>query len=280
MIVCAMALCDVLQTHVYIQTLWFMQSALTDLSANRESPSFAICQRVLHKCHEIIFGDHVHPSSSPYSGFILPSLTRRQKIRHHAEPVFIGIGVILAGAPVMPQLAEITGQVAIEQGRMEEEGDGVRSLEIDVHGSYYTSSSQNSPDDNDEPDSPVRTSEDNALQVQGQPSLIRASLSDLPSQPGALLSRRQTFGAQTLPALPLHLQTKRKPRLSEDPLGQLEALEPIVPYSSTPSLTSAKTPIRSASTHRADLLLERYDSKSQTFLLKGNYLLSEVSVFY
>ena len=246
-----------------------MQAALNDVSAHRESSSFAICQRVLHRCHEIIFGDQLLPSASPYSGFVLPAYARRRKIKHHAEPVFVGIGVVLAGVPAMPQLAEITGQVAIEQGRIDEEGDNMRGFGDDS-ASYSVSPIHSTNDDLDETDSPE------SIEEEFQPKPIRKSTSEIPDSQRTVLGRRRTLGAQTLPALPLHLQLKGKPRLSEDPLGQLDSDTPVLPYQSSPSLASGRTPSRSAAINRADLLLEKYDVQSQMHLLRGHYYLSEV----
>ena len=260
---------------VCLQTLWFMQASLSDISAQRDSPSFIICQRILHKCHEIIFGDQVLPSGSPYSGFVLPAYKRLKKVMHNAEPVFIGLGVMLASTPAMPQLAEIMGQVAIEQGRREEAGRSIRSVEVDASGAPYITSSHESPGEPEETGSPASLHE-NEFQI--QPPRMRASLSQTPpSEPGDLPTRRSNFGAQTLPALPLHLQTKHRPALLDDPLGQMYGQEePTLSYQSSPSLASARTPARSAASHRADLLLEQYDSQSQMHLLRGHYYLSEV----
>ncbi|CAA7271686.1 unnamed protein product [Cyclocybe aegerita] len=260
-------------THIALITLWFMQAALNDLALHRESQSFAICQRVSHRCHEIIFGDQLLPSSSPYAGFTLPASMRRRKIRHHAEPVLIGIGVMLAGIPAMPLLAEITGQIAIEQGRMEEEGDTYRSLEVEAGDPPYSASTSISTPEDAAQDS-SESLEDFSIQMPDKPPELAQ-----PEQSG-LLDRRRTFGAQTLPALPLHLQT-RKPRLSLDPLGQLDAdntstTTPAMPFQSSPSLASARTPSRSAAVNKADLLLEKYDASSQVHLLRGHYYLSEV----
>ncbi len=94
------------------------------------------------------------------------------------------------------------------------------------------------------------------------------------------LGRRRTLGAQTLPALPLHLQTIRKARLSEsDPLGQSDAESAVMPYQSSPSIASARTPLRTAAANRADVLLSNYDQQSQMHLLRGHYYLSEVRSF-
>ncbi|KAF8163315.1 kinase-like domain-containing protein [Crassisporium funariophilum] len=260
-------------THIALITLWFMQAALNDLSTRRESQSFIICQRVLHKCHEIIFGDQLLPNSSPYPSFNLPAYRRKLKIRHHAEPVFVGIGVLLAGTPAMPQLADYVGQVAVEQGRAVEEGDDMRSLELDADNAPYSATILSSPleEDTDDTDSPSSLEEVSLP----QPSLKPTSESSEGTKVG-LLGRRRTFGAQTLPALPLHLQTIRRPRYSEDPLGQLDSESNAMPYQSSPSLASARTPSRTAAINRADLLLQKYDTQSQIQLLRGHYYLSEV----
>lgn len=224
----------------------------------------------MHKCHEIIFADQLLPTNSPYAGLVLPAYTRRQKIKQHVEPVLVGLGVILASTPGMPHLVETMGPVAIEQGRRDEDNANIRSVEVDDTGAVMTASPQVSPDEVDETESPA--SWDGNTQAQ---SIFLPHF--LPSQPGNLLSRRSTIGAQTLPALPLHLQTKHRSRHSEDPLGQLESQEvTLVPYQSSPSLPSARTPSRSTATQRADSLLEQLDSQSQIHLLRGNYFQNEV----
>ncbi|KIM49103.1 hypothetical protein M413DRAFT_406293 [Hebeloma cylindrosporum] len=238
-------------THVALITLWFMQASLNDLSTQCDSPSFVICQRVLHKCHEIVFGDQLLPSSSPYPGFNLPAYSRRRKVNHHAEPVFVGLGILLAGALGMPKLAEVAGQVAIEQGRADEEGDNLRSFQVDHEDAPSRAlSAQSTQYETDDSDSPSSLEEETS-------SINLPPESSKPIH--GLITRRRTFGAQTLPALPLHLQTIRKSRLSEDPLGQLDSEIP-----------------RSAAVNQVDALLEKYDNQSQMHLLRGHYFLSEV----
>jgi len=251
------------------QTLWFMQANLNDLSTHCDSPSFVVCQRVLHKCHEIVFGDQLLPSSSPYPGFNLPAYSRRRKVKHHAEPVFVGLGILLAGALAMPKLAEVTGQVAIEQGRADEEGDSLRTFQVDHEDApSHTLSPQSTQDETDDSDSPSSLEEE-------MPSINPPR--ETPKQIHGLITRRRTFGAQTLPALPLHLQTIRKSRLSEDPLGQLDSESGAMPFQSSPSLISSRTAPRSATVNQVDTLLEKYDNQSQMHLLRGHYFLSEVS---
>ncbi|KAF8798036.1 kinase-like protein [Phlegmacium glaucopus] len=260
-------------THLALITFWFMQASLNDFSTRRDSQSFIICQRVLRKCHEIIFGDQLLPPSSPYSGFIFPTYVRRPKIKHHAEPVFVGLGVLLAASPAMPQLAQLIGSVAIEQGRADEEEEESKGWGSGAHNGPYAASPSPSTtgDDTDDTDSPSSLEDDPPPQP-----LVKAKMANSNPQKVGLLVRRRTLGAQTLPALPLHLQKVRKPRLSVDPLGQLTQDENVMPYQSSPSLVSAHTPSRVAAINRADSLLANYDTQSQVQLLRGHYYSSQV----
>ncbi|KAJ9121523.1 hypothetical protein QFC22_002141 [Naganishia vaughanmartiniae] len=165
-------------THSAMLTFWFMQTALKDLITQRQSNpvAFQVCQRVLHRCHEIIFGDPPEQSgSSPYRSLpasprgsslnvgrtIAGTLARgggggkragllaaastptstatpsdarppnalrkysnniratrtKRRINAHIPPALVGMGVILAGAPGMPALEGLTGQIALMQGR-------------------------------------------------------------------------------------------------------------------------------------------------------------------
>ncbi|KAF5380809.1 hypothetical protein D9615_003968 [Tricholomella constricta] len=262
-------------THIAMITLWFMQAALKDLSSSgHDSQSFAICQRVLHMCHEIIFGDPPAPTPAPYVSLNLPPQSRfaRRKVKHHLEPALVGIGLVLAGAPSMPQLTGIMGQVAVEQGRMEEnthEFRSVESQEDDIAlGLSPSQAFQHNAVDDDQDDDESPNSDD----THAAPAL---RIDDAP-KPGTF-TRRQTIGAaQTVPALPLHLRNIRRSRASEDPLGQLDADHVTIPYSSSPSIPSARPMPRSATISRADALLETYNKQSQEQLLRGHYCRSEV----
>ncbi|KAF8077933.1 kinase-like domain-containing protein [Lyophyllum atratum] len=253
-------------THIAMITLWFMQAALKDLSSSGHgSQSFAICQRVLHMCHEIIFGDPPAPTPSPYVSLNLPSRSRfaRRKVKHHLEPTLVGIGSILAGAPGMPRLTGIMGEVAIEQGRMEENIHTFRSVESqDDDIALGLSPSQVYRENDDSPDT-------DDTHVPHVPHI------DDPPKPGTSGRRRTVGAAQTVPALPLHLRNIRRSRASEDPLGQLDA-GINVPYLSSPSITSARPTPRSAAVNPADTLLGTYDTQSQVQLLRGHYCRSEV----
>ncbi|KAJ7449827.1 kinase-like protein [Mycena latifolia] len=267
-------------THIAMITLWFMQAALRDLSSSpTRSQSFIICQRVLHKCHEIIFADLPPPAPTPYAALNLPFQSRfsRRKVKPHFEPAVIGISMVLAGTPGMPQLTEIMSEVAIEQGRVEEEGTQFKSVEsqdedIASYGSP-SSASLSLEDDGDDMDEPE---EDHPIRGQvSSPELV------LPNGTSSTriqsLGRRRTVeAAQTAPALPLHFRNIRRSRQSEDPLGQLDAEAMSTPYQSTPSISSARQPRTTTSLNMADVLLGNYDMPSQVHLLRSHYCRSEI----
>lgn len=257
-----------------------MQAAIQDFSTQRESQSFIICQRVLQKCHEIIFGDQLLQSSSPYSTFNLPAYKRRQKIKHHAEPVFVGLGLLLAGVPAMPSLTQVLGEVALEQGRADDpDGNSRPEFTSDDAPAGIVPSHSYTDDDADLLESPDTVNTNVIPNTYDHPFKLEDPTS-LPEgvKPG-LLARRRTFGAQTLPALPLHLQNLRRHRMSEDPLGQQDAEDRVPPCQSSPSLASARTP-RTAVNNPADVLLEKYTPQARSQLLRGHYLLSEASCYF
>ncbi|KAJ7774599.1 kinase-like protein [Mycena maculata] len=264
-------------THIAMITLWFLQAALRDLSSSpNRSNSFIICQRVLHKCHEIIFADLPPPAPTPYAALNLPFQSRfsRRKVKPHFEPAVIGISMILAGTPGMPALTEIMGEVAIEQGRVEEYGATYKSVESQDEeiASYGSPSSANLSLDDDEDDDD-RDGDDHFIRAQvSSPELV------LPNGTSStrMNNRRIVEGAQTAPALPLHFRNIRRSRQSEDPLGQLDAEGSTTPYQSSPSISSARAPPRTASFSLAEVLLANYDSPSQVHLLRSQYCRSEV----
>ncbi|KAF9264648.1 kinase-like protein [Marasmius fiardii PR-910] len=253
-------------THIALLTLWFMQAALQDLT-HPDSKSFSICQRVLHKCHDIIFSD-LPPVLSPYSTLGVPFRSRfsRKKIKSHIEPAVVGIGMVLAGAPASPRLTEVMGEVAVEQGRIEEVGTEMRSIESqedDVPSGSKLALEENSEDDNDTDGHEIESVQDNPTTT--------------PSEFLVNSSRRVTAGpSQTVPSLPLHLQNIRRSRNSEDPLGQLDSDSISTPYQSSPSLPSRPVLTRMSSNNYADTLLQTYDIQSQVRLLKSHYCRSEV----
>ncbi|KAI0748230.1 kinase-like protein [Daedaleopsis nitida] len=268
-------------THIAMLTLWYMQAYLRDLSQQHSnSASFLICQRILHECHEIIFGDL---PSAPYSSLRPSTLLgpSRKKVRSHLQPALVGLGMVWAGVPGMPDLTQIMGPVAIEQGRVDEQGQDIKSIERhgDEGAMVRSVSMSSTVDSYGEDDDSVGSP---ALEGESPPN--KRLESNDPSQPSSTntdrMSRRQTIAAQTSPALPLHLRDIRKSRMSADPFGQEDtpparsAAGPS-PFQSTPSFAS-RHPYRPSSLPAADLLLQEYDFASQMHLLRGHYCRSEV----
>ncbi|KAJ9474325.1 Phosphatidylinositol 4-kinase PIK1 [Pseudozyma hubeiensis] len=130
--------------HVALLTLWYFQAALSDLSANPHTASFQICHRVFNQCQRILFEDPLSNANSVYalgaaaatvqndagpsnsnllhSGLqgllVAATALGRQKVSPQAPLAnIVGIGSVMASVPAMPQLASITGSIAIEQAR-------------------------------------------------------------------------------------------------------------------------------------------------------------------
>ncbi|WVN86146.1 uncharacterized protein L203_101307 [Cryptococcus depauperatus CBS 7841] len=143
-------------THSVMLTFWFMQAALQDLISTRQSDPvpFAICQRVLHRCHSIIFGDPPQPSRSPYLALASSSTSALESssraatvgrsdyramstsINSHIPAALVGMGVILAGTPGMPSLVDVVGEWAVTQGQRSRNDidDGRDRVEANVGG--------------------------------------------------------------------------------------------------------------------------------------------------
>lgn len=262
-------------THMALLTLWFAQAALNDLaSTKRDSTSFTICQRVLHQCHEIVFGDPPTQARSPYSSLSISAPLRfsRKKVRPWAAPAIVGIGMVLAGTPAMPALTAIMGEVAVEQGRIDLDKNDVRSFETgEETTSGIIQASPPASDDDSDIDSPVAETSDTSPPSPSSEDAV------LPASPG--LIRRQTISAaRTSPALPLHMFNVRKSRASMDPLGQLDAMSSrssTSPSQSSPSVSTIRQN-RRAHGGSVDATLQRYDLRSQMYLLRGHYCRSEL----
>ncbi|KAG1756746.1 kinase-like protein [Suillus paluster] len=271
-------------THIAMITLWLMQASLQDLSSSTGSPSFQVCQRTLRRCHEIIFGDLPTPVSSPYSGLDLPFQARfsRRKVKAHVEPALIGLGLMLAGTPAMPKLTEIMGEIALQQGRADEDGSDLKSVKTDVNDiaspSGKTAHNDSGNDDDDDDDASDGKNEDDHADARSS-SDASSPHSPTVSEKRTIATRRRTIvAAQTSPAL-VHLQNMHRSRLSEDPLHQLHPSPPAriaSPYQSSPSIPTTQHPFRQYTQNFGDSLLQQYDLDSQAHLLRSHYYRSEV----
>ncbi len=263
-----------------------MQAHLKDITRpTHTSESFLICQRVLNQCHEIIYGD-LPASGTPYSALGITSLPDiiRKKIRPNVSPALVGIGIVLAGAPALPVLANVVGEVALEQGRFDDQGNDMRSLDI-PDGIVRTRSDGHDVPQEEDADDDLSDPEE----ASNAPRKVPAARSDYSLSPQSRSGsksphrRRQTIAAQTSPALPLHLKALRKPRLSEDPFGQNDAQfmeSPVLPshFQSTPAFSASRQLRRMNSLTSPEMLLQKYDVEAQKYLLRSHYCRSEVRI--
>lgn len=257
-----------------------MQASLRDFSSTNHNPeSRLICQRTLLMCHELIFGEIPPPSASAYPGltFSFPHLPQflRKKVKPRLHPALLGMSVMLASSPGLPALSRVMGEVAVEQGRLDQKGEDVKSLERYeddlVRGKAV--SSYDPPTQDDDVDSPSEDVEDEEV-----PGRRRASLEGVNLE-SSITGRQQhevNRAVRTSPNLSLLERENRQPRFSDDPLGQLDPITPPAVTQSVPSLPSVKHSRQSSPSNASEFLLNRYDFGAQIHLLRGHFCRSEV----
>jgi phosphatidylinositol 4-kinase B len=213
----------------------------------------------------------------------------RKKVKAHVEPALVGLGMVLAGAPSMPQLTEVMGEVAIEQGRIDEEGKDMRGFDMgedDVApGTLKRADQSNALEDvdsgeNSDGEALTPVTPANEVSSPGDMQMDRTYSFDRSAViPPRRLKRNTTpSAAQTSPALPIHIINIRRSRMSEDPLGQADQPAPVfshAPSQSSPSISVLKP----SKGYVADALLSRYDLPAQVHLLRSHYCRSEVCSF-
>lgn len=109
-------------THLAMLSLWFLQAALSDLAATPTTSAFATCRRVLNGVQAIIFSDLIAPtqslssssSSSPVASLL--GIKPKNKLKPHAKAAVVGLGVLASGL-ALPQLAQVSGEMVLAQGR-------------------------------------------------------------------------------------------------------------------------------------------------------------------
>jgi phosphatidylinositol 4-kinase len=152
--------------HWPSQTLWYFQAALSDLSSAPHSPSFMICQRVFNACQRILFDDPLSSTSlisTTTSSSSVVTGSRRSRLvvaaRSKAAPKvlpsnvkasMVGLGAVLASVPGMPSLAQISGRVAVEQGRKKPLGLDRAELEGTADAGRFSGSSDDEEFEDDE----------------------------------------------------------------------------------------------------------------------------------
>ena len=255
-----------------------MQASLRDFSnVNHNPESRLICQRTLLMCHELIFGEIPPPPASAYPCLSFPHLPQflRKKVKPRLHPALLGMGVMLASTPGLPTLSRVVGEVAIEQGRLDQQGEDAKSLERYgddlVRGKAV--SPYDRPTDDDEVDSHSEDAKDEEVPERPPASFEGANLE------GGIAERQQhevNRAARTSPDLSLPRKKERPPRFSDDPLGQLDPITPPAVTQSVPSLSSIRQTHQPNSSNPSDILLSRYDSGSQVHLLRCHFCRSEV----
>ncbi|KAG8961256.1 Phosphatidylinositol 4-kinase pik1alpha (PI4-kinase)(PtdIns-4-kinase) [Tulasnella sp. 419] len=279
-----------LSTHIAMLTLFNMQASLQDLATTRRNtPSFMICQRVLNRCQDIVFGDPPPTTlSTPYSS---PALIGRpssrfwkKKVKPHLGPALAGMASVLATTG-MPTLTSMTGKWAIDQGRAElsyeVQRPGLVNVEVEVTSPISKSIAlpQKEVEDKDPPentesgdDEPSPQAPELVAPVPKSPFTKGMSL-DLPSHIPAS-TKVAPGAAQTSPMLPLPGSIRKSSRTT-DPFGQLDhSHAQTLPSSSSPSI-SLRTPLRSMST--PEPILNKYDMQYQSSLLRSHYCKSEMN---
>lgn len=251
--------------------------------------SFQICQRVLHKCHEIIFEDIPSQVIGPYSSSLKIHnrvQSARKRVNHHVEPAIIGIACILGSVPGMPSLSEIYGSVAVEQGRVDDDNTNPRRQIAHEDASAPTgigpSQSNTSQEDVEEDDAEEADEQPEGAQQATMSSLFFTVIppegsDDIKARPNA--PRRMTVGAaKTLPSLtsPEVPVSLRRSALSNDPFSQAESRAS--PYQSSPSVLPSKRSSSLGTDVLPDFVLTQYDDATKRRLLQSHYCQSEVDM--
>lgn len=203
----------------------------------------------------------------------------RIRIKHHVEPAIVGLGCVLAGAPGLPVLTKVVGQVALEQGRVEDSETNMRSLESQTDEAPVPSPSLRDAEelgdedgDGDGPlteDTPV---EENSLDVDGKGRLRSEALTQ---------SQKMREAAQTTPSLSRLTSELRRSIAIDDPFGQLDAATTVIqPFQSSPAISNSKKSRQSGSSNLVEALIQEYDIVTQRHLLQAHYCRSEVCVLF
>ena len=180
--------------HVALLTLWYFQASLYDLAANPHTASFQVCQRIFNQCQRILFDDPLQLSLlSPSSSSSVDKVSPLNPLAN-----IVGIGAVLASTPGMPNLAAVSGSIAIQQARkMPDNTDAAFT-------SRASTDAQNEQDDDDEDeDDPVHhdssSIEDND---QPEPDNSTASVRSQRNPTHSVMTRAGTLPASFSSATP------------------------------------------------------------------------------
>lgn len=242
-----------------------MQAALRDLTPTRQTNPrpFLICQRVLHRCHEIIFGDPPEPSRSPYrslphspsassSGLLSSTAQSLRKIassdnsvvrtpvkvKPHVPPSLVGMGTIFA-AVGMPGLSELAGQWAVIQGQRtaDEDSETRARVEVDKTGGADVHVARQRPTGPSRQHSRNKSAESGSDEEKPSP--------DTPLRPARYEASRLALPhpASTAPNLSASTPTPGwSPRIHSDSPAASPRVKGEDPFSQEPSVSGPNTP--------------------------------------
>ena len=232
-------------SNVLLQTLWFFQAALFDLSSNPQTDSFQICQRVFNQCQRILYDDPLAETEVIASSYRGSSATLggrfRQRLRIKAMsikgekilptnvlPCFVGMGAVLASVPGMPTLAPLSGKMAIEQGRRKPQGRDRQPLE--GSGMQMVKANTGESNESDEEDNESGEADSDDEDDDGDEDDENDERDEVNGQKVASAGTRKPFTAQPAiepkPASASILQASKSPRKgmpgedSNNPLAQ------------------------------------------------------------
>lgn len=236
----------------------------------------------MQRCHELIFSDASELSTGPYSSMKMKSRAQqnRKRVRSHLEPALVGIGCIL-GARGRPDIASVVGEIAVEQGRIPLNNDGLRSIERGENGgpmfgrtiSDEPTSETDTPNDEHESDRAENLS--NHLPTA---SLDVELVKDKALLKSILKARRGSGDSKSavLASLPELLNVRRS-EASEDPLGQRDSLwNARSPSQSSPIVSNGGRVSALGSGNVLDDFLQDYPPDIQRSLLQSHYCRTEV----
>jgi phosphatidylinositol 4-kinase len=183
---------------------------------------------------------------------------------------------MLASSPGLPALSRVMGEVAVEQGRLDLQGEDVKSLERyedDLVRGRAVSPYDRPPMEDDEVDSSPEDAKDEEV-----PERSPAPFEGVNFESGIAGGQQREVNRAvcTSPDLSLLRKKERPPRFSDDPLGQLDPITPPAVTQSVPSLSSIKQTHQPNSSNTSELLVNRYDIGSQIHLLRCHFCRSEV----
>lgn len=312
-----------------------MQSALHDLTPTRTSNPrpFNICQRVLHHCHEILFGDPPEPSRNPYRSLPTSPHASSPSVGHIARPssanpftgrepslppdeplkppvrvnanvgaALVGMGLMAAGAPAMPQFTALAGEWAVIQGRrpLDDESASRARIEVDTSGGadgprggdewnekQKQTSTQESDSDDDESAASATdkvTKSDSKIDARPTPPQRSAT-----AQPEALTSPTRPPLMNHVSTTAVNLLSQKEDERGRDPFMQNTSAPPLSsvfrkqgshqPFHSVPDMSSGRQLVGGRSASRppsAESLLAAYSLAAQRQLLKSHYTRSEI----